>query len=113
MFIATRLLLSSPQERNAEHFALADEVRRPCAFYKHYVPTARPVPIRSRYDSFLGKAPQVTYLRGSSVNPRLLTISQLRLVSMRAARSPADSRPIEPKRRERNLHHPRCCLCRS
>src|SRR5881394_2753862 len=42
MFIATRLpLIISATSEMLSISLVAEEVRRPCTFYKHYVPTAR------------------------------------------------------------------------
>src|SRR3954467_6848027 len=42
MFIAMRLpLIISAKSEMLSISLLAEEVRRPCTFYKHYVPTAR------------------------------------------------------------------------
>src|SRR5262249_29669959 len=60
MFIAIRLpLIISAKSEMLSISLFAEEARRPCTFYKHYVPTALSVPIRSSV-TFEAKLPAGT-----------------------------------------------------
>src|ERR1051325_8269623 len=79
MFIATRLsFLISAKSEMASISLFADEVRKPCTFYKHSVPTARLCP-NSFARLLLRQSRRTLSFRGAHVIARLTSRERPRL----------------------------------